>query len=150
LELLRPQCRSVGDFESSRDHCAAQRKTWWRILTAVVLTLPQGISSLLQSQVSLHHNMACIIQVLLYIYIWLIWPQKVVEHNRRSTWIRPLRELRDALLGGRWGETMEREVRKPTINTPPHLLRHPNGIHGIGSWFEEHRNRVRRYDTTQR
>jgi len=44
----------------------------------------------------------------------------VVEHNQRSTWIRPLRKLRDATLGGHCGETMELEGRQPAINTPPH------------------------------
>jgi hypothetical protein len=52
----------------------------------------------------------------------------VVEHNRRSTWGCPLREPRDAPLGGRCGETTELEGREPTINIPPHLSRHPNGI----------------------
>jgi len=61
FELLRPLRRSPRDFEGSRDCCAAQRETWCRIPIAVVLTLPQGIPSLLQSQDSLHHNMACII-----------------------------------------------------------------------------------------
>jgi len=45
----------------------------------------------------------------------------VVEHDRRSTWTHPLRELRDAPLGGLYGETMELEGREATINTPPHL-----------------------------
>jgi len=64
-------------------------------LTAVVLTKPQGILSLLQSQVLLHHIMACIIQVSVYIYIRSIWPQIIFEHNRRSTWTRPIeRSLR--------------------------------------------------------
>jgi len=35
--------------------------------------------------------MAWIVQVSLYIYIWSIWPQMVVEHDRRSIWRRPLR-----------------------------------------------------------
>jgi len=35
--------------------------------------------------------MACIIQVSLYISIGSIWPQMVVEHNRRTTWTCPLR-----------------------------------------------------------
>jgi hypothetical protein len=58
--------------------------------------------------------MAYIIEVSVYIYIRSIWPQLVVQHNQRSTWTHPLRELRD-------GETMEIEGREPTINTPPHL-----------------------------
>ena len=49
--------------------------------------------SLLQSQDSLHHNTAWIISVSLYIYIRSIWPQIVLEHNRRSTRPRPLIEL---------------------------------------------------------
>ena len=50
-------------------------------------------SSLLQSQDSLHHNMACIIPVSVYIYIWSISPRTVLEHNRWSTRPRRLREL---------------------------------------------------------
>jgi len=74
----------------------------------------------------------------------------VVEHNRRSTWTRSLRQLRDAPLGGCCGETMELDGREPTINTPPHLSQHPNGIdEKKGFWFEEHRNQVRRYGTTR-
>jgi len=38
----------------------------------------------------------------------------VVEHNQRSTWRHPLREPRDAALGGRCGETMELEDREIT------------------------------------
>jgi len=38
----------------------------------------------------LHHNIACIIWVSLYIYIQSIWPQIVLEHNRRSTWTHPV------------------------------------------------------------
>jgi len=60
-------------------------------------------------------------------------------------------ELRDARPGGRCGETMQLEGREPTINTTPHLSQHPKGIHEKEQfWFEEWRNRVRRYDTTQR
>ena len=44
----------------------------------------------------------------------------VLEHDWRSTWPHPVRELRDAPHGGRCGETMELEGREPTINTPPH------------------------------
>jgi len=65
----------------------------------------------------------------------------VLEHNSRSTWTHPLRELRDAPLGGHFGETMELEGREPTINTLPDLSRHPNGIHKKEwFWFEERRN----------
>ena len=88
--------------------------------------------------------MACVISVSVYIYIWSIWPQMVVNHNQRSTWTRPLRELRDAPLGGQCAETMELEGREPTINTLLHLSQHPNGIHEKERvWFEERRNRVR-------
>jgi len=88
--------------------------------------------------------------VSVYIYIWSIWPQIVVEHNWRSTRTHPLRELRDTPLGGHCSETIELEGRESTINSPPHLLRHPHGIH-VNEWFcfGEHRNRVRRYDTTR-
>jgi hypothetical protein len=50
-------------------------------------------SSLLQSNDLLHHNKAFVIKVSLYIYIRSIWPQMVLEHNRRSTRTCPLREL---------------------------------------------------------
>jgi hypothetical protein len=59
--------------------------------------------------------------------------------------------FRVARLGGRCGETMELAGREPTINTPPHLTRHPNRIHEKERfWFEEYRNWVRRYDTARR
>jgi len=75
----------------------------------------------------------------------------VIEHNWRSTWMRPLRELTDAPLGGRCGETMELEGREPTMYTLPHLTQHSNGLHERNQfWFEEHWNWVRRYDTTRR
>jgi hypothetical protein len=73
----------------------------------------------------------------------------VVKHNSRSTWTLPLRELRDALLGGHCGETTELEGREPFINTLPHLLGHPKETHEkdqIG--FEKCRNPVRKYNTT--
>jgi hypothetical protein len=74
----------------------------------------------------------------------------VVESNRRSTWTRLLRELRDALLGGRCGETMELEGREPTTDTPPHPLPYLNGSHGKEwLWFEVRTNLVRRYNTTR-
>jgi len=73
----------------------------------------------------------------------------VLEYNWRSAWTRPLRELRDAPLGGRCGETMQLEGREPTINTLPNLSRHPNGIHEKER-FEKCTNPVRRYETTQR
>jgi len=61
------------------------------------------------------------------------------------------RTFRDEPFGGHCGETMELEGREPTINNPPHLSRHPNGIHEKEwFWFEEHSNQVRRYDTTRR
>ena len=106
--------------------------------------------SLLQSRDSWHHTMACSIWVCVYIYIRSIWPPMVVEHNGRSPCTRPLRELRDAPLGAHCGETMELEDREPTINTPPHLSRHPNRIHlKERSWFQEGWNQVRRYDSTR-
>jgi len=110
-----------GRHQSSRDCCAALCETWCRILTAVILTQPQGTLSLLQSQDSLHHNMGCIIYVSVYIYIRSIWLQMVVEHIWRSTWTRPLTELRNTPLGGYCGETTGRERREPTINNPAHF-----------------------------
>jgi len=74
----------------------------------------------------------------------------VVKQNQRSTWRGPLREPRDPPLGGRCGETTELEGREPTINIPPHLLRHPNKIHeGERFKLEDLRKKVRRYDTTR-
>jgi len=97
----------------------------------------------------------------LYLHIRSISPQMVLAHNWRSTWIRPMRELRDALLGGHYCKTMERE---PTINTPPHLLRHPHSIQKTGSgsksvrisWEDmilpgvEHRQNLRQSECDQR
>ena len=150
LELLRPLRRSVGDFERSWDHCAALQGTWRRIVTAVVVTLQQCISSLLQSQDCLYHNMACIIQIFLYIYIRSIWPPMVVEHDWRSTWTCPFRGPRDAPLGGRCGETKELEGRVPTINTLPHSRDIQTRIHAkVRLGLQEHRNQVRRHDTSR-
>jgi len=50
--------------------------------------------SLLQSQDSLPHNMACIIGVSLYIYIQSIWPRMVLEHNRRFSLEEPTKKMR--------------------------------------------------------
>jgi len=45
---------------------------------------------------------------------------------------------------------LELEGREPTINTPPHLSRHPNGIDvKEGFWLEQRRHGLRGYDTTQ-
>ena len=82
-EQPRPQCCSAGELVLySHSGCSY-------ITTRHFILL---YSSLLQSQDSLHHNMPCIILVCLYIYILSIWPQMVLEHNRSSTWTRPLRE----------------------------------------------------------
>jgi len=106
-------------------------------------------SPLLQSQILLHHNMACTIWVSLYIYIESIWLQMVLEHTWRSTWTCPLSDIRDSPHGGRCGETLELEGRERTTKIPPHLLQHPNGFQEIQQFqFKQHRNRVRRYDTT--
>jgi len=78
-----------------------------------------------------------------------MWPQMVVEHNRKSTWRRTLRELIDAPLAGSSGEMMELKGREPTINTPPHLTQPPNGIGKQERfWLEKGMNRVRRYNIT--
>ena len=76
-------------------------------------------SSLLQSQDSLHHNLACIISVSLYIYIRPIWLQMVLEHGRRSTRPHPFRELLEmhhleAVAVKRWSQKAE---------SPPSTLR---------------------------
>jgi len=63
---------------------------------------------------------------------------------------RPLRELRDAPLGGHCGETMELEGREPTINALPHLSQHLNKIHEKEQfWLQERTNLVRRSNTTR-
>jgi hypothetical protein len=117
------------------------------------MVLPQleGICSyhfgLLQSQDSLHHNLASVISVFLYIYIQSSLPQMVVEHNQRNTWTQ---ERGDAPLGGRCGETMELQRTEPTINTPPDILRHLHGINQIWQcWLDLRYNQVRRSDTTR-
>jgi len=56
-------------------------------------------SSLLQLQDWQHHFMAWIIEASLNIYKWSIQLRVVLEHNRRSTWRHPLRELTDELEG---------------------------------------------------
>jgi len=105
---------------------------------------------LFYSQDSLHHNMVCGINISQSIYMLSIWPQMVVQHNRKSNWLSPVRELKNVPLGGLYGETMEPEGRKPTINTMPHLLQHPDGIHeNQRFWLEQCRYRVERYDTTR-
>jgi len=74
----------------------------------------------------------------------------VVEHNQRRTWRYPLREPRDAPLGGHCGEMTQIEGRVPTINIPAHLSLHPNGFREILPFLLiERRKKVRRYDTTQ-
>ena len=50
------------------------------------------IISLLQSQDWLHYNMACTIEVSLYIYLRSIWPQMVLQHDWRSTRPHALRQ----------------------------------------------------------
>jgi hypothetical protein len=51
-------------------------------------------------------------------------------------------------VSGCCGETAEIEGREPIVNTPPHLSRHPKGIREkVRFWLEEHRKRVRGYDT---
>ena len=105
-------------------------------------------SSLLHWEDLLHHHMACIIWITQYTYIQSIWPQ-IVKHNR-STWRRPLTELRDAPLGGCCAETMYLKGREPTIHAQPHLLPLPKWLREKeGFWLEERTNRVRRYDTTR-
>jgi len=50
----------------------------------------------------------------------------------------------------RRGETAEVEGREAIINTPLHLMRHPNGVRGKEQFsLEERRKRVKTYDTTR-
>jgi len=52
-------------------------------------------------------------------------------------------------LGSICCETAELDGSEPIINTPPHLLQHPNGICEIEQFRpEEHMKKVRRYDST--
>jgi len=81
-ERPRPLHSSAGDL-MPYSHCSGSYITTRHFVLSY--------SSLLQSQDLLHYNMACIIWVSLYIYIRLIWPQMVLEHNQKRS--RPLREL---------------------------------------------------------
>jgi hypothetical protein len=104
--------------------------------------------SLLQSQASLLHNMACIISSSLQIFICSFWLKMVVEINCRSTWRRPLREPRDAPHGGYCVEITEIDGRESTINIPPLLSWHSNGMCQQAQFqLQEHRT-VRRYDVS--
>jgi len=76
-EQLRLLCSSARDLVPC-SHCIGSCITTRHFVLSY--------SSLLQLQYLLHHNMACIIWVFLYIYIRSIWPQIVLEPNRRSTW----------------------------------------------------------------
>jgi len=141
LKLLRPVRRSAGDFRSSwncyaalRETSRALRETWCHILTSVVLTYPQGISS--------HHIHLCYSHKIHYIKIWhaLFKTLYIYSYGQfgRRWWSRIIRgvprhahweNLEMHHFGGRCGETMELEGREPTINTQPHLSRHSNRIH---------------------
>jgi len=151
LELLRPLRRSATDFKRSQDRRAAQREALCSIPTAVVHTLPQSILSVLHSQNSLHQDMACIIQVILYIHIRSILWQLVLERNRRSTWDMPmLRSQRCTTWRPLWWNNEARRQRAHNQHSAP-LSWHPNGIHEKGQfWLAEGRNWVRRNDTAWR
>jgi len=74
----------------------------------------------------------------------------VVEHIWRSTWRGPLRAPKDAPLGGCCGDTVELDGSESTIDIPPHLSRHSNGIREKQPFqLEELRKKVRRYDNTR-
>jgi len=84
-------------------------------------------------------------KVWLNIYIRLIRPQKVVEHDLRRTWRRQLRAPRDAPLGGDRGDTTALDGGEPTIDILPHRSPHPNGIHERKRFYlEEPRKTVGR------
>jgi len=78
-------------------------------------------SSVLQSQDSLHLNKACMIQVSLYIFIQSIWPQMVLEHNRRRP--RPLRELLE--MHRLNAVALKRSSKK--VESPPSTLHRTSG-----------------------
>jgi len=74
----------------------------------------------------------------------------VVEHNQRSTWRCPLRELRDASLGGCCGKATEVLSGEPTINITPQLSRHANGVREEELiQIEEHQKKLRSYNTAR-
>ena len=132
---MRLRCSSLGDFESSPDRCAALLETCCCILTAVVLTQAQGISSY---QIRLCYSLKIHYIIIwnglfrsLYIYTYgLSGGRWQVEHNWMSTWSHPFRALGGAPLGGCCGETIELEGREPTINTLLQLWRLLRG------WYE--------------
>jgi len=58
-------------------------------------------------------------------------------------------QSKEGSTGGRCGETVELDGRRPIINTQPHLWRHSKGIHEKQQLsLKERRKTVRRYDTT--
>jgi len=160
LDQLRPLCRSAENFESSWDRCGDHCGSSAGDLVPYSHSI-DSYGSITTRPFVYHirlcysHRIFCIIiwHALfksLYIYIRSIWPQMVVKHNRWSTGRRPWRDLRDAPVAGRCGEMTELEGRDATMNTPPHLSRHPDR-NGDKEWFwlEERRKRVRIYDTTR-
>ena len=67
-----------------------------------------------------------------------------VEHNQRSTSIRPVRDPRDSPLGGRCGDTTELDGSEGTIDIPPQLSCLPNKIYAKELFqLEEPRKKVR-------
>ena len=139
-EQLRLPCTTAGEMVLSFESSGSYTTTGHFVIS---------YSSLLLSQDSLH-NMPCINNVDLYMYIQSIWQQMVVKHDQRSTWTFPLSDHRDAPLRCHCSEQIELERQEPTINTPLHLAWHPNNINEKERFrFEEHSNRVRRYDATQ-
>jgi len=104
VRMLRDLTYRIVKFCSSWDLCADLQDTSRAAKTAAQLSGRLGAIlsqqwflhnykafRLLQSQDSLHCNIACIISVSVYIYIQSIWLQMVLEHNWRSTWTLPLR-----------------------------------------------------------
>jgi len=119
LERVIPPRSSVGDSVPNFPHSRSYDS---------IRTGTSSILSLLQSKDSLPHNMACIISLSLYVQIWSIWPQMVVEYTRKSTLWRLLREPSDQTLGSRCGETTEIKTREPTIIIPAHVSWYWNWI----------------------
>jgi len=146
-EKLRLLGCSAGYFGSSRDCCAAQLETWCRIPTAVVLTHTQGI---LSYYINLRYSPKN-----RYIRTW----HALFKSLDIYTYGQSGRRWYSSIIGGAPGhghwEDLEMHhleaivMKRWTINTPPHLPRHPNRIHEKERfWFNQHRNRVRSYHTT--
>jgi len=134
LTMLWDLTDRLVEFWSSWDLCADLRETSREAETAAQHSGRLG--AVFPQQWFLHYHKAfrlCYSHKICYIIIWhALFKSFYIYTNGQSgrKWYstiiggahatRPLRELRDAPLGGRCGETMELERREPTINILPH------------------------------